>query len=86
MARGGQADMSEQRTIDQEVIRRKHPFTRQCTSCGADIVWFRTSSGKRMPVDEATTKPNDAEHMLDLKRHISHFATCPEADKWRKSR
>ena len=67
-------------------IRRKHPFTRQCSSCGADIVWFRTKNGKRMPVDESTTKPTDAEHQLDLSRHKSHFATCPNADQHRNVR
>jgi hypothetical protein len=67
-------------------IRRKHPFTVQCSSCGADIVWFRTKNGKRMPVDESSMQPNDAEHQLDLKRHISHFSTCPDADKHRRAR
>jgi hypothetical protein len=67
-------------------IRRRHPFTVQCSSCGADIVWFRTAKGKRMPVDESSTLPNDAEHQLDLKRHKSHFSTCPDAEKFRKPR
>jgi hypothetical protein len=67
-------------------IRRRHPFTTQCGSCGADIVWFYTASGKKMPVNEASTEPADAAHKLDLKRHVSHFATCPDASKHRKSR
>jgi hypothetical protein len=62
-----------------ETIRRRHPLATTCRSCSAAIVWFRTASGKRMPVDEATTLPTDAEHQLDLKRHVSHFATCPNA-------
>lgn len=67
-------------------IRRQHPHATRCSSCGASIVWFRSASGKRMPVDEASTLPTDAEHQLDLKRHISHFATCPDAAKFRKAR
>lgn len=67
-------------------IRRQHPHTVRCQSCGAAIVWFRTKTGKRMPVDEATTQPTDAEHQFDLSRHKSHFATCADADKWRKLR
>lgn len=67
-------------------IRCKHPFTAQCRSCGADIVWFRTKSGNRMPVDELSTAPADAEHQLDLSRHKSHFATCPQADQHRRTR
>ncbi len=67
-----------------DAIRRRHPFETRCTSCGAAIVWFRTKNGKGMPVDEATTKPTDREEQLDLKRHISHFATCPNADQHRR--
>lgn len=69
-----------------EQIREKHPFEVPCKSCGQPVVWFRTKNGKRMPVDARTTKPMDAEHQLDLKRHISHFSTCPQADDWRKPR
>lgn len=65
---------------------RHHPFETKCSGCDALIVWFRTKSGKRMPVNAETTKPTDAEHQLDLKRHVSHFATCPERDKFRKAR
>lgn len=69
-----------------EQIRQRHPFEVPCRSCGKPVVWFRTKAGKRMPVDAETTKPTDAEHQLDLGRHVSHFSTCPEADKWRKPR
>jgi len=67
-----------------EQIRSKHPFEVPCSSCQQPVVWFRTKSGKRMPVDAKTCKPTDAEHQLDLKRHTSHFATCPQANDWRK--
>lgn len=67
-----------------EAIRPRHPFEVRCSSCGKPIVWFRTKAGKRMPVDAETTQPNDAEHQLDLARHRSHFATCPNADRHRK--
>ena len=67
-----------------EEIRRHHPFEVKCSSCGAAIVWFRTKAGKRMPVDESSTLPTDAEHQLDLKRHISHFVTCPNANQHRR--
>lgn len=69
-----------------EEIRRTHPLATSCSSCGARIVWFRTAAGKRMPVDEATTLPTDAEHQLDLTRHKSHFATCPNASQHRRPR
>lgn len=63
---------------------RYHPFETRCSSCEALIVWFRTAKGKRMPVNAETTRPTDAEHQLDLKRHISHFATCPNAKEHRR--
>jgi hypothetical protein len=69
-----------------EQIRRTHPLATRCASCSASIVWFRTAAGKRMPVDESSTQPTDAEHQLDLKRHVSHFATCPNANQHRRSR
>ncbi len=69
-----------------EPIRRRHPLARQCSSCLRDIVWFNTKNGKRMPVDEASTLPTDAAHQLDLTRHVSHFSTCPEANKHRRPR
>ena len=69
-----------------EEIRRKPPFTAKCYSCGAEVVWFITKNKKRMPVDEATTRPTDSAHQLDLTRHKSHFATCPNADRHRKGR
>ncbi len=64
----------------------KHPFQVPCSSCGAAIVWFNTPKGKKMPVDASSTRPNDAAHQLDLKRHVSHFSTCPNADRHRKAR
>jgi len=71
---------------DCEQMRQRHPFEVKCRSCGAPIVWFRTASGKRMPVDATSCKPTDAAHQLDLKRHVSHFATCPYAEQHRKSK
>lgn len=43
---------------------------KSCRSCGADIHWIETASGKRMPVNPDGT---------------SHFATCPNADQHRKA-
>lgn len=63
-----------------------HPFETPCRSCRALIVWFKTERGRRIPVDAATTKPTDRADQLDLTRHTSHFATCPDAASWRKPR
>lgn len=57
----------------------------RCRSCRAQIVWLKTAAGKNMPVDADTVKPEDDEFDTD-EGHISHFATCPERDTWRKPR
>jgi hypothetical protein len=49
----------------------------KCRSCGAAIVWMVTSRGKQMPVDAQTVGVPDV-------KPVSHFATCPQAKKWRK--
>jgi hypothetical protein len=56
----------------------------RCNSCRKQIIWFKTEAGKNMPVDADTVEAGDDE--LDLERHISHFATCPNADRHRKPR
>ena len=59
----------------------------RCKSCGAEILWVRTTAGKPMPVDLAVTnvmvrtEKGDYEMLIG---HQSHFATGPDADKWRK--
>lgn len=40
-----------------------------CRSCGAVIAWVKTKNGKSAPMNLDGT---------------SHFATCPNADAWRK--
>jgi hypothetical protein len=60
------------------------PRTVKCSSCRADIVWLQTSSKRNMPVDASSFTPGDIE--FDSKKHVSHFATCPNADKHRSSR
>jgi endogenous inhibitor of DNA gyrase (YacG/DUF329 family) len=67
-----------------EPIRQCHSFDVRCRSCGKPIVWFRAKNGKLMPVNAETCRPTDAEHTLDLSRHISHFATCRDPAEWRR--
>jgi hypothetical protein len=64
---------------------------RSCSSCGALIVWFKTEAGKAHPVDATSVKAQDLNLDLQTKKnpagkHMSHFATCPNADKHRKPR
>ncbi len=71
------------------------PFfnTAKCRSCGAYIVWLKTKAGKTMPVDADSVDDADApvgageKPLFDANAgHVSHFATCPNADKHRKRR
>ena len=59
-----------------------------CKGCGAKIVWIKTENGKLTPID---AKPEKRYVSIDyswkvMDTHISHFATCPEADHFRKSK
>lgn len=64
-------------------------FSAPCRSCGARILWVTfPKSGKRAPVDAAVSrvlKVKDGLVLEIVEGHTSHFATCPHADKWRKS-
>jgi hypothetical protein len=68
----------------------------QCKSCKASIVYLPTRTGKHNPVDVSSLSTieiqmyiSDAvyfnEHlpMFDHTRHLSHFATCPDAKRYR---
>lgn len=77
----------------------------KCRSCGADIIWIITKTGRKMPCNAEPiffdlANMNDEGTKVFVKDngtiaigienpegqevgYISHFATCPEADKWR---
>jgi hypothetical protein len=50
--------------------------------CNRRIIFLPTESGSKMPVDADSVLPADEE--FDPARHISHFASCPGANKYRK--
>lgn len=54
----------------------------RCRSCGAAIVWVRTTSGKAMPVNAGSATVGDL--TFEPGRHVSHFSTCPDASKFRR--
>lgn len=55
----------------------------KCRGCGAPIVWFKTLKSK-MPVNAETVSPVD--QRLDLRFMVSHFATCPKSEQYRRKR
>jgi hypothetical protein len=72
----------------------------KCKSCGAEIIWAKTPTGKSMPLDaephprgnivldaNGCTGPVRPGDVPDLSvRYLSHFVTCPEANQHRKSK
>jgi hypothetical protein len=71
-----------------------------CRSCGAEVFWAVTASGKRMPVDADVTADGNvsigpdglayvvpAGHVASpaYPRYTSHFATCPNAAHHRRT-
>lgn len=55
-----------------------------CRSCKADIVFLRTAAGKTMPVNADTVEPGDTE--FEYGRHVSHYSTCNDPERFRKRR
>lgn len=58
---------------------------KECRSCGESIVWMETDGGKWMPVDADTIDDKEATVFDAEQGMVSHFATCKDAGKWRKS-
>lgn len=73
----GEPDMTRAALLPVNASRIK-----RCSSCGASIIWFLTVNKKPMPVDASSVLAID-DH-LDLKRHVVHWRTCPNAAKHRK--
>jgi hypothetical protein len=64
-----------------------------CRSCGAVISWGVTADGKRVPLDLPRQAMVAVDHLTDgtpvvevRSVFVPHFATCPDADKWRKQK
>jgi hypothetical protein len=63
-----------------------------CRSCGAPVEWAETSRGTRMPFDPPIiTVPAlmpvfiDGRILEDVDpATVSHFASCPDAQDWRR--
>lgn len=54
-----------------------------CRSCGKKISFVMMKSGKLNPVDENYISVV-TDHGDIIRGRESHFATCPDAGKWRK--
>ena len=56
-----------------------------CHSCGEEIYWLKTDSGKNIPVDVDSVADKEVT-VFDPHQMISHFATCKDADLWREKK
>ena len=70
----------------------------RCRSCGAPIIWGKTTAGKPIPLDEpearlvrvridgdgATRLQLGSDTVVTTQTYVSHFATCPNADEHRR--
>ena len=100
---------NERRNMGKDYRSNKPSRFGRCRSCGAPIMWIRTTRGKPMPVDmeeerfypdpqgeklyimedghpmKGTPAP-EGEEDLPCVAHgfTSHFATCPDAEKFRR--
>jgi hypothetical protein len=70
-----------------------------CKSCGASIFYAPTTKGKLMPLDVkpdpkglvwlfgGVARVGDQPAAMGVtEKFTSHFATCPQAGKWRRRR
>jgi len=53
-----------------------------CKSCKTKIIWMKTVWGKNIPVD--WKEEIQGQDFFNDRTMVSHFATCPNADKHRK--
>lgn len=57
----------------------------KCKSCGASITWIKTKNGRVLRVMVfKNPSPSGLQPIINGKGYISHFATCPYANKYRR--
>ena len=69
-----------------------------CKGCNAEIEWFETMRGKKVPVDakpenryvlrpQVNQRGDTYGHVVELvNTYMPHHATCPEVEKFRKGK
>ena len=62
-----------------ELTQAKYKFDNhaKCRGCHKDIEWWITPTGKKMPFNLMPDIESPA---------VSHFATCPDAEEFRRSK
>jgi hypothetical protein len=66
-----------------------NPRAVKCSSCPQMVVFLRSSKNgpftRKMPINEETVGRDD-DTFDASKGHVSHFATCPNANQHRRKR
>ncbi|HXP82603.1 MAG TPA: hypothetical protein VN976_22075 [Verrucomicrobiae bacterium] len=59
-----------------------------CSGCGAEIEWWKTPRGKKMPISVVPVYRVEGDPTSTLLRHdrIPHFANCPKVKDFRKKK
>ena len=59
---------------------------RVCNGCGVEIVWGVTAKGSKVPLNPPEKRyiQGRSGKYIMVDTHTSHFATCPQADQFRK--
>ena len=87
----------EIKSLNEKLLNLKKLMTKtECSGCGAEIKFVKSKAGKWLPID-ADVVESDGTMILYVdeltgfkklpagrKGHLSHFASCPEANKFRK--
>lgn len=79
-------------TAGKETLVRVFDDTRgsgRCRSCDAKLTWFTTVAGKKIPFDgDPVPRKSDLDAdrrlVLFLSSDDVHWATCPDADRFRR--
>jgi hypothetical protein len=66
---------------DLEKLGYKYTGSSACRGCGADMQWFLTPRGKKMPLSAIPGTEDDDSQKLQV-----HWEVCPEKDKFRSGK
>ena len=70
----------------------------KCRGCGKEIVWGVTEDGKKIPLDpraavyrftdhgQGGPRPDNSRIIRDRNAMVTHFATCPQAGQFSRSK
>lgn len=67
----------------------RHNGSGHCTACGALIEWFWTPKNRKMPFSLKTEMMISEDAMYatpSMTRYEPHWASCPQADRFRKKK